>query len=138
MLPGMASIKPKELPYESQIADLTRQLDAAKETVTELEAQLDWWRKGRDLYGASGSQSAEQKPTLADAILRVMDEGDQTEWPTAAIIEGLKSRGWMPNGTSAVHAVRTRLAKLARGENPALERVYHGTYALKEPNAEEP
>jgi hypothetical protein len=126
----MSSVKPKELPYEDQIADLTSRLEAAKENVAELEAQLDWWRKGRDLYGASNSKGAEQKPTLAKAILRVMDEGDQTEWPTAAIIEALKSRGWMPNGTSAVHAVRARLAKLARGDDPVLQRVGHGVYAL--------
>lgn len=131
-------MKPKELPYEAQIADLSRQLETAREHVAELETQLDWWRKGRDLYGASNSKGAEQKPTLAKAILRVMDEGDQTEWPTAAIIEALESRGWMPNGTSAVHAVRARLAKLARGENPALDRVHHGTYALKELSTEQP
>jgi hypothetical protein len=59
-----------------------------------------------------------------------MSQGDQEEWPTSAIIEALEDRGWMPNGTSAVHAVRTKLAKLARGDDPALERVRHGTYTL--------
>lgn len=134
----MTSTKPQELAYDAQIADLTRQLEAAREKMAELEARLDWWQRGRDLYGSPDSNGSSSvvgagKPTLAKAILRVMNEGDQTEWAAGAIMESLRSRGWMPNGTSAEHAVRTKVAKLARGEDAALQRVRHGVYALRAP-----
>jgi hypothetical protein len=142
----MSHAEPQELPYEAEIAHLTRELNEAREEVaklegarekaTELEARLRWWQQGRDLFG-SGSNggtapAGESKPTLAKAILHVMHEGDRTEWPTGTIMEALESRGWMPNGTTAEHAVRTKLAKLARGEDAVLQRVRHGTYALRE------
>ena len=129
----MNSAGPQQLPYDAQIADLSQQLEEAREKVTAIEAKLDWWQRGRDLYGPSGGNIATgAKPTLAQAIVRVMNEGGRTEWPTSAIMEALEDRGWMPNGTTAVHAVRTKLAKLARGDDAALQRVHHGTYALRE------
>jgi hypothetical protein len=137
----MNSISPQALAYDAEIADLTQQLEKARERVKTLEGELDWWERGRDMFGHSasnGSAPSEPKPTLAQAIVRLMIEGDRTEWPTSAIMEALESRGWMPNGATAEHAVRSKLAKLARGENAALERVHHGTYALREANPEEP
>jgi hypothetical protein len=135
----MTSIEPQKLPYDVQIADLTRRLNEAREDVKALESELDWWLRGRDLYGSPDSNgSAAPKPTLAKAILHVMSEGDQTEWTATAIMEALDSHGWMPNGTTAEHAVRTKLAKLARGDEAVLQRVRHGVYALGEAIPEEP
>jgi hypothetical protein len=131
---------PQALPYDTRIAELSERLEAARGEVAAIESELDWWRKGRDLYGSpNGTLDTGAKPTLARGIIRLMSEDDREEWPTSAIIEALKDRGWMPNGTSAVHAVRTKLAKLARGDDPALERVRHGTYALaKRDSLEQP
>src|SRR5450759_2308175 len=42
---------PVELPYDEKIADLERQLEAARQSTLALEGQLEWWKRGRELYG---------------------------------------------------------------------------------------
>jgi hypothetical protein len=138
----MNSAGPQELPYDAQIAALTEQLEEAREKAAAIEAQLDWWQRGRDLYGSpksNGNVARGAKPTLAQAIVRLMSESDRPEWTAGMIMEGLRSHGWMPNGSTAKHAVRTKLAKLARGEDAVLQRVHHGIYTLRAPiSVEEP
>jgi hypothetical protein len=131
----MANADPQELAYAAEIARLEQRVAAAREEASELEAQLDWWIKGRNLYGSNQSPEVEAdhgKPTLAKAIVHVMEENRTAAWETGEIMAGLRSRGWMPTGVSAEHTVRSRLAKMARGDDAVLGRVQHGTYALRE------
>jgi exonuclease VII small subunit len=137
---------PVELPYDEKIADLERQLEAARQSTLALEGQLEWWKRGRELYGhaATNGNATElvpeehvfqtgTKPTLAQGIVRVMKSaqpGKET-WTTTQVMAELRDRGWMPNGSSAEQVVRARLARMAR-EDGGLKRVEHGIYALSD------
>jgi hypothetical protein len=144
----VTSLNPHELAYDEQIDDLTRELDSARLKVAALEVKLAWWQRGRELYGenqnravitthpAVASSNATltvrgAKPTLAHAIVDVMDSGlpDQTEWTAPEIMAQLREHGWMPGGKYGEHTVRTKLGQLAKPGGP-LRRVRHGVYAL--------
>jgi hypothetical protein len=141
------SSNPIELPYDEQIADLERRLDEARKNAAALEAQLDWWKQGRELYGHGKTTNGKTtelvpeehvfqtgaKPTLAQAIVRVMKSAEpaRERWNAAQVMTELRNRGWMPNGPTAEHVVRARLAKMAR-EDGGLKRVEHGVYALSD------
>jgi hypothetical protein len=140
MIGQMTSTDPQQLPYDEQIADLDSKLAYARQKVTELEAELDWWQRGRDLYGqraattsaAPGKQRTPgTKPTLAQAIGLVMEAGlpELTHWTAPEVMERLRANGWMPNGKNAEHTVRSKLGQLAR-EDGSLRRVGHGVYTL--------
>jgi hypothetical protein len=156
----MTQVDPHTLPYDDQIVRLTGELDAVRQQLATLESELDWWQQGRELYGSadSGNGAGEQtteyeakttelvpgsdvllspgtKPTLAQAIVRVMADGSRKRWTASQIMDGLRTKGWMPKGTSAEHQVRTKLASLARGQNKTLRRVAHGVYALSKSEA---
>jgi hypothetical protein len=161
----MTKVDPHTLPYDDQIARLTREIDALRQKLATLESELDWWQQGRDLYGSdvsangevpdgtatvsAGAQTAAAggkttelvpgsdvlgspgtKPTLAQAIVRVMADGPRKRWTATQVMADLRANDWMPKGTSAEHQVRTKLAHLARGQNRTLRRVEHGVYAL--------
>jgi hypothetical protein len=137
----MSSPDPQELPYDDQIADLNSKLSFARQKVEELEAELDWWQRGRDLYGKAttsapnGSANRGAKPTLATAIIAVMEAvlPERAEWTAPEVMEQLRERGWMPNGKNAEHTVRTKLGQLAQADGP-LTRVRHGVYILNIPD----
>lgn len=127
-----------DLPYDEQIAEISRKLSFARQTVGELEAELDWWTRGRELYGGTRDPNKllDRKPTLAQALVVVMESGldpdmEKREWTAPEIMEALRAQGWMPNGKNAEHTVRTKLGQLARPDGP-LVRVRHGVYALRE------
>lgn len=140
------STNPIELPYDQQIADLERELDEARKKAAALEARLDWWKQGRELYGHATPNGkitelvpeehvfqTGAKPTLAQGIIRVMKSAEppRETWNAAQVMTELRNRGWMPNGSTAEHVVRARLAKMAR-EDGGLRRVEHGVYALSD------
>jgi hypothetical protein len=146
----MTQSDPHRLPYDARIAELTARLLDARHKVTELEAELEWWQRGRALYGhdlphdGAGGKVTElvpsrevllqpgTKPTLAQAIVRIMQDGEQNQWSPPQIMDELRSHGWMPNGSSAEHMVRTKLAQMARDPNGPVKRVRHGVYALSD------
>jgi hypothetical protein len=146
----MSHIDPHGLHYDERIADLTTRLNGARQRVNELESELEWWQRGRALYGHDlppddiGGKTTElvpsrdvllqpgTKPTLAQAIVRVMKDGELSEWTPPQIMDALRTNGWMPKGSSAEHMVRTRLAQMARYEDGPLTRVRHGVYALND------
>jgi hypothetical protein len=117
-----------------EIQKVSGELQRARELAARLEATLDWLRQGRELYGGSRADAAAglplRKPTLTQAILKVIGDGPQSEWTAPEVMNQLRARGWMPNGSSAEHVVRARLASLARGDDAVLSRVSHGVYAL--------
>jgi hypothetical protein len=134
-----------ELPYDERIATLTKELEGLRLRVEEVEAELDWWQRGRALFGSGATNGAPRttelapatvvfgtgaKPTLAQAIVRLMADGDRESWTAPEVMEGLRARGWMPQSKSAEHFVRSKLASLARGDDRTLDRVSHGVYAL--------
>jgi DNA-binding XRE family transcriptional regulator len=143
----MSAISPHELDYADQIADLSEKLDAARQTVIQLESKLEWWERGRDLYGVPASNGSGhaterfgEKPTLAQAIIHVFKAAQEgkTEWMVAQIIVELRDRGWMPTGKSAEQQVRTKLSQLSRGPDAQLHRVVQGVYELASPNGDDP
>jgi hypothetical protein len=138
----MTSPAPQDLPYDEQIGYLSRQLAIAREKVAELEAELGWWQRGRELFGsASGGPPTANgaKPTLAQAIFLVADEAlpERVEWTAPEVIEALTARGWMPNGKNAEHTVRNKLSQLARPDG-SFRRVRHGVYVLVVPGDSAP
>lgn len=120
--------------FDNEIRQVEKELNDARELVATLEPRLEWLRRGQELYGGLSSRDAgrmtrpQAKPTLAQAILTVVGDGTEGGWTAAQVIDQLRARGWMPNGTSAEHVVRAKLAALARGETPALSRISHGVY----------
>jgi hypothetical protein len=117
-----------QIDVDGEIKQVTDALDAARKQVAVLEPKLEWLRQGQAFYG-NGSIPA-KKPTLTDAIIRVMSDGSEAGWTALQVMEALRARGWMPNGTSAEHVVRAKLAFLARGDAPPLRRIAHGIYEI--------
>jgi hypothetical protein len=139
----MSVIGAHELDYTEQIADLSRKLDAARQAVVQLESEVEWWERGRDLYGppaSNGSGKTIERPTLARAIIQVFETAQEgkTEWMVSQIISELRDRGWMPTGKSAEQQVRTKLSQLSRGPDAQLSRVVQGVYRLATPNGGDP
>ena len=145
----MPEIDPHLLPYDTQIADLTRKLADARNAVAALEKELDWWTSGRDLYGTPSSPNGDRllhvaqahagkKPTLGDALAIVIATANpgQTDWTAKQILAQLRDRGWLPGGQDPDHRVRAKLAEMARGDDSRLRRVGYGVYALTEPARE--
>jgi hypothetical protein len=122
----------KELDEE---ADRVRQeVEDARKALAALESKLEWLLKGQELLGGAGPAAARpsKKPTLTRAILTVIGEGEPGGWTALQVMDELRARGWMPNGTSAEHVVRARLAALARGDEAMLRRISLGVYELKQ------
>lgn len=119
---------------DDEVKRVTQELEASRQLVSELEAKLDWLLRGQELYGGSrhdGQAGAPlRKPTLTQAIVSVVGEPSDEGWTPVQVMDQLRARGWMPNGSSAEHVVRARLAALARGDDPVLHRISHGVYAL--------
>jgi hypothetical protein len=119
---------------DDEIRRVTQELEASRQQVSILESKLDWLLRGQELYGGSRQDgrvgtSPLRKPTLTQAIINVMDESDDG-WTPVQVIGQLRAHGWMPNGNSAEHVVRARLAALARGDAAVLRRISHGVYVL--------
>lgn len=115
-------------------------LDEARKLTATLEAKLEWLLQSKEFYREEGSSNGTQplsakKPTLQEAILTIIGEGREGGWTALQVMDQLRARGWMPNGTSAEHVVRARLARLAGGDTPLLHRISHGVYEIK---AEDP
>jgi hypothetical protein len=138
----VTSKAPQELPYDEQIVDLERRLAEARKAASALEAELEWWQRGRELYGPTqesgsvvsrGLEAGDKRPTLALAIFLVMDSGrpEQTAWTAPQVMVALRERGWMPSGKNAEHTVRTKLGQLAK-DGSLVRRVRHGVYTLDE------
>lgn len=119
---------------DNEVKRVTEELEASRELVSKLEAKLDWLLRGQELYGGArqdGQTGAPlRKPTLTQAIVSVVGEASDDGWTPVRVMDQLRARGWMPNGSSAEHVVRARLAALARGDAPLLRRVSHGVYEL--------
>jgi hypothetical protein len=119
---------------DDEVKRVTQELEASRQLVSELESKLDWLLRGQELYGGSrqdGQAGAPlRKPTLTQAIVSVIGETSDDGWTPVRVMDQLRARGWMPNGSSAEHVVRARLAALARGDTPVLHRISHGVYEL--------
>lgn len=69
-----------------------------------------------------------ERPGLADAILRGMNENPDAAWKADAILSHLVNRGWAPAGKTPKNSIAATLSRLAAmGE---VERVGHGEYRL--------
>jgi hypothetical protein len=131
-----------QIDTQAEIKKVTAQLEKAREMVAMLEPKLDSLLRVEEFYRdesgngtAQSRPSSTRKPTLNNAILTVIREGSEGGWTALQVMDQLRVRGWMPNGSSAEHVVRAKLAALARGDSPALHRISHGVYEL---NVEEP
>src|SRR5437899_2199290 len=117
----MTSAEPQELAYDEQIGHLTRQLEIARQKVAGLESELDWWKRGRELFGhppngSIGLATGSTKPTLAQGLFLIADEAfpEKIEWTASEMMAALRERGWMPTGKYAEHSVRTKLSNVAQ------------------------
>jgi hypothetical protein len=123
-----------------EITKAEADLAEARKLTAMLEAKLEWLLQGKEFYKDEGSGNGTEppsakKPTLQEAILTVLGEGREGGWSALQVMDQLRARGWMPNGDSAPHVVRAKLAQLAGGETPRLHRISHGVYEIK---AEDP
>lgn len=125
-----------QIDTQAEIRKVKAELDEARELVAMLEPKLDWLLRSEEFYGGNGSSNGTHpplvtKPTLNEAILTIIREEREGGWTALQVMDQLRARGWMPNGSSAEHVVRAKLAALARGDAPALHRISHGVYEIK-------
>jgi len=146
------SPNPSQIDYSSNIKDLEAKLAEHDVEGQRLRAELDWYRKGLELFGAQNGRGPESrpssttelvptaevfhsggKPRLRQAVLMVMGErqpagGEEHAWRARDILVALAHRGWAPNGSHADHVVRKMLADLA--ERGQLIKTGRGEYRL--------
>ncbi len=147
---------PSQLDYPSEISSLEERVAAHEAEGRRLRDELDWYRKGLELFGAHNGGSPEPpasrttelvssaevfhggggKPRLRQAVLMVMQErrtvgGEEQVWRARDILAALAHRGWAPNGSHADHVVRKMLADLA--ERGQLIKTGRGEYCLSPP-----
>ena len=125
---------------EAQRADQLAEVQKVQENVQQTERLLAWWREGQALYGFDDAPDDRpidiapngKKPVLKTAIFQIMrearDANGKVAWSPAEMSQALGERGWMPNGASANHIVRSRLSTLCK--DGKLERASYGHYAL--------
>ncbi len=124
---------------EAQRAEQLAEVQKIQEDVQQTERLLAWWREGQALYGFDDAPAEAvdispngKKPVLKNAIFQIMREGRDANgtlaWSPAEMSQALSERGWMPNGASAKHIVRSRLSTLCK--DGKLERASYGHYAL--------
>jgi hypothetical protein len=131
-----------EIPAEvagRRVQELREEIERTRQELNQLTDELEWWMAGRKFFGPSqdtGANSgvAEAKPTLREAIRRVMSERPTSTWPAERVIEELRGRSWLPSGKNAEHTVRSMLANM-KNQNQ-LKRVGRGRYRLA-PSEEE-
>ncbi len=122
---------------DSRVNELRDIVEAKREELVELEAELQWWESGRKFFdpSANGDESdsisrSGAKPVLRNAILDVMQEKPNHTWLSETVVAELRGRGWLPGGKNGVHRTRSMLAELARDDGP-LKRTGRGRYRLR-------
>lgn len=123
---------------DSRVNELREQVEAKRKELGRLEAELEWWERGREFFDpdANGRDPGPTttKPTLRQAILSVMKTKPKSTWLTETIIAELRGRGWLPAAKTAEHRTRSMIAQMAR--DGKLKRTGRGRYRLTDPDME--
>lgn len=127
--------------YRDRVRTLEARLVREEQACRKTEAELDWVRTGVELFVAGdaptetappltgGVSTNGNKPSLREAILRVMGEKPGKPWKAPELMGVLEQRGWMPNSPEhAEHIVRSRLSTLTKAGE--LRKVGYGLYKL--------
>jgi len=137
---------------EQKIRSLGKEVDDAEEYLDRLRQELEWYVRGRRLFGDSVQNPATDplpgiaeeretsddteivggeengKPTLRDAILDVLGQEPRKTWQMEAVIEELRRHDWLPGGKNAEHHTRSKLAEMHR--KGLARRMDRGRYRL--------
>jgi hypothetical protein len=124
---------------DAKIDEVRDQVNQHRAALDQSLAELEWLETGRQFVGsdggnATGTRSKETtssqngRPTLREAILRVMGEKPSRTWPASAVIRDLKKRNWLPSGEFGEHHTRSMLARMYRSNE--LKRPKRGHYRL--------
>jgi hypothetical protein len=132
--------------FDDRIAELERDVLAAKRMLDEATAMVAWWREGRDLFSpepadttgtaSSPPQENGSRPTLRQAIKVIMAESPTTRWRAPELFGALSERGWSPNGKHGEDILRGMLSTMRKDKE--VVRVGYGVYALPGPAPAEP
>lgn len=142
-------MSPSPIPPElinKRIGQLRDDVDSTEDQLSKLRAELAWYEEAKQLFGdAPPDPDVEPplpgiteeretpstngaKPTLRQAILKVMSDDARKTWKVETVIAELRERGWMPGGEHAEHRTRSVLAQMNRkGE---IKRMDRGRYRL--------
>jgi hypothetical protein len=135
----------------SRITELHATIQDKRAELDQLIDELEWWESGRRFFGFDGAEEDEdepvedeqgagqqsfigngsKKPTLREAIIRVMAEKAKT-WQTEEVLTTLRKRGWISNAKNADQHARSKMGAMAR--NGELKRIRRGHYRLPPSN----
>lgn len=116
--------------FDRRIADLEREVAGKRASMERSEAELAWWRKGRELF--VGPMASNSDPTsLGEAILAVMQGAGPLR--VQELSQRLLAQGWIEDSKEARHALRSRVWSMAH-RSGQLEQVRRGTYQLASRN----
>jgi hypothetical protein len=112
--------------------------------------ELEWWESGKRFFGFDGDQEGEpeaqekapepvsgqqqsfisngSKPTLREAIMRVIGEQPKKTWQTEEVLTALRKRGWISDAKNADQHARSKMGEMHRKGD--LRRIRRGHYRL--------
>jgi hypothetical protein len=136
---------PPEL-VDKRISELSDEIDATTQRLTQLRDELQWYEAAKRLFGdappdpavepslpglgneAGAARANGAKPTLREAILTVMREEPRKTWKVESVISELRQREWLPGGEHGEHRTRSVLAQMHR--KGQAKRIDRGRYRL--------
>jgi hypothetical protein len=131
---------------EENITRLKKTVSVKEDELNGLQAELEWWEKGQELFGRvpgeatdplpiadAESEDAEHslngsRPPLRNRILTILGQEPRKTWKAEQVIDEMRERDWMPSGDSAEHHVRSMLAQMHR--KGQARRMGRGMYRL--------
>lgn len=124
---------PRNIPpedFDRRLAELGVEKEAALAELARIDAEMEWWEHGRKLFGRRNGSAPDpaQKPTLREAVRRVMREGGATQWRVGDLAGALSQRGWLPTGKNAEQRVGDIVLDMTKKRQ--LVRVARGLYSL--------